>query len=399
MFTNPSSSSTANVATLFGLAGGAGAPYQPSAAQPTDWTIGISYSSTSTCGNTGGFLNSPVDVNIDAQDTVWIANSQTGGNLSALNSAGAPHTCVNLDAGASAGGATVDQKGNIWFGAGTSMYRYTPSTQTALAFPVTVAPLGVTADGLNNVYFTAVSGTTGSLYQLPLGVTAASAVTPLPISNTVGPNPIRLMPDYLGCTVVGTACVSNPVDIWASSGSTFVSQVAPTASTGGGVLNGYLTTPFTASGNTYGLSVVRGNNIWSSSFDSGAINLLSPSGGSWITPAGWPFTAAASAGISNPTALAVDPRQNSFIPNNANGASTGSLSAITFHATAQSPATGYQKANSFLNSNRAAAIDQAGNIWVVGVGNNFITEIVGAAVPVYTPYAAGLANGRFQSIP
>ncbi len=200
MFTNPGSGSTGNITTLFGLAGGSPTPYTPFAAQPTDWTIAISYSSTSTCGNSGGFINSPVDVNIDAQDTVWIANSQTGGNLSAINSAGAPHTCVNLDAGASAGGATVDQRGNIWFGAGTVMYRYTPSTKTALAFPVTVSPLGVTADGLNNVYFTAVAGGTGTLYQLPLGVTAPSAVPPLPISNTVGLNPIRLMPDYQGWT-------------------------------------------------------------------------------------------------------------------------------------------------------------------------------------------------------
>jgi hypothetical protein len=282
------------------------------------------------------------------------------------------------------------------------MYRYSPSTKTALAFPVTVPPLGVTADGLNNVYFTAVAGTTGTLYQLPLGVTASSAVTPLPISNTAGPNPIRLMPDYQGCTVGGTParCIPNPVDIWVSSGSNFVSQVAPTASTGGGVLNGYLTTPFSVSGNSYGLSVARGNYIFSSSIDSGAINLLAPSGTSWITPAGWPFTAAASAGISSPTALAVDPRQNTFIPNSVNGASTGSFSAVNFHASAQSPATGFQKDAAFLHSGRALAIDQSGNIWIVGnSGNNFITEIVGAAVPVYQPYAAGIANGRFQSIP
>jgi hypothetical protein len=400
MFTNPSSSSTANMTTLFGLAGGTGAPYQPSAPQPTDWTVGISYSSTSTCGTssggTGAFINSPIDVNIDAQDNVWIANSQTGGNLSAISATGAPLTCVNLDGGASAGGATPDSKGNIWFGAGTTMYRYTPATKTSVAFPVTVNPLGITADGLGNVYFTAVAGTTGTLYTLIGGATASSA-TPTPISTIVGPNPIRLMPDYLGCT--GNPCVSNPVDIWVSSGSNFVSQVSPTASTGGGVLNGYLTTPFTVSGNSYGISVARGNDIFSSSIDSGAINLLAPSGGSWVTPATWPFTAAASAGISTPTALSIDPRLNMWIPNNANGASTGSLSAVTIHQTTQSPATGFQKDAAFLHSGRALAIDQAGNIWVAGDGNNFITEIVGGAVPLYQPYASGLANGRFQSIP
>jgi len=56
MFTNPTSSTSAssltttNINTLFGLAGGVGAPYIPSLSPaPTDWTLSIAYSSTSTC--------------------------------------------------------------------------------------------------------------------------------------------------------------------------------------------------------------------------------------------------------------------------------------------------------------------------------------------------------------
>jgi hypothetical protein len=44
-------------------------------------------------------------------------------------------------------------------------------------------------------------------------------------------------------------------------------------------------------------------------------------------------------------------------------------------------------------------IDQAGNVWVAGDGASFITEIVGAAVPLYQPYSMGLTNGRYQAIP
>jgi hypothetical protein len=395
ILTNPTNTNSTNLGTLFGLAGGAGAPYQPSASQPTDWTIGINYTSTSSCGTalggSGGFIGSPVDINIDAVDNVWIANSQTGGNLSGINAAGAPLACINLDAGASSGGGTVDSLGNIWFGAGTTMYRYNPITKTPVAFPVTVHPLGITADGLGTVYFTAVSGTTGSLYGLFGAASAPVAVTPTPISTTVGPNPMRLMPDFKANNTAG--------NIWVSSGSTFVSQVAPTSSTGGGVLNGFLTTPFSVSGNSYGLSVDRSNGIFSSSIDSGVINRLAFNGGTWIVPNGWPFTAAASAGISSPTALSVDARSNAWIPNNANGASTGSVSAVTVDSTALSSTTGFQKANTYLHSGRALAIDQAGNVWVAGDGNNFVTEFVGGAVPLYQPYSAGLGNGRFQSIP
>jgi hypothetical protein len=398
IFTNPTNSNSTNLATLFGLAGGVGAPYQPSAAQPTDWTIGVSYASTSSCGTatggTGGFINSPVDINIDALDNVWIANAQTGGNLSGINQAGAPFACVNLDAGASSGGGTVDSLGNIWFGAGTSMYRYNPTTVASLAFPAGVGlhPMGVTADGLGDVYFTAVTGITGGVYGLFGAAASPVAVTPTQISNLVGANPMRLMPDFKSNTTLG--------NLWVSSGSTFISQISPTSSTGGGILNGFLTSSFTVSGNnSYGISVARGNNVFVSAFDTGAISELAYNGVTWIIPSGWPFTAAASAGISSPTGLSIDPRQNVWIPNNANVALTGSISAVSVDSTALSSTTGYQKAATYLHSGRALAVDQAGNIWVAGDGNNFVTEFVGAAVPLYQPYSAGLANGRFQSIP
>jgi hypothetical protein len=394
IFTNPTNSNTGNLSTLFGLAGGVGAPYQPSASQPTDWTIGVNYTSTSTCGTpsggTGAFISSPIDINIDAVDNVWIANSQTGGNLSGINAQGAPFACVNLDAGSSSGGATVDSLGNVWLGAGTTMYRYSPTTKASTAFPVTVNPLGVTADGLGNVYFTAVAGSVGSLYGL-FGGASAPVVTPTPISNLLGTSPMRLMPDFKTNLTAG--------NIWVSSGANFVSQVSPTGSSGGGVLNGFLTTSFSVSGLSYGVSVARGNNVFTTASDTGAITQLAPSGGTWIIPSGWPFLDAASAGISSPTQLSVDGRHNTWIPNNANGSSTGSVSAVSVDSTALSLTTGYQKDATFLHSGRAVAIDQAGNLWVAGDGNNFVTEFVGASVPLYQPYAAGLSNGRFQAIP
>ena len=398
IFTNPTNSTNgqgsngaANLAALFGLAGGVGAPYQPSAAQPTDWTVGISYSSNGTCGTgsggTGGFINSPVDINVDGIDTIWFANAQAGGNLSAITVGGAPFACVNFDNGGSNAGGVLDSSGNVWFAGGNTMYRYNRNSQASLAFPVGVAPLGITADGLGNVYFTAVTSSVGSLYQLPGAAGASAAVAPVQISNTVGPNPVRLMPDFKSTSTLG--------NIWVSSGSTYVSQVA--AGSGPGSLNGFVTTPIPAfsSGSTYGLNVNYANAIITSTNDTNSINTLVFNGTTWVTASGWPFTAN-SAGISSPTAISVDGRSNVWIPNN----SSAALSELSyFGANPLSPSTGYQKASTFLNSGRASIVDQAGNIWIVGDGNNFVTEIVGGAVPIYQPYAAGLANGRFQQIP
>jgi hypothetical protein len=280
------------------------------------------------------------------------------------------------------------------------MYRYNPVTHASLAFPVAVAPLAITADGSGNVYFTAVSGPTGSLYQLPGAATAGSAVAPLQISSTVGASPLRLMPDYQGCTntTVGsvTTCVPNPVNIWVSSGTTSISQVAP--STAVGNLNGFVTNPFTTSGNSYGLSVSRGG-IFTSAIDTGAITQLVKSGSTYVAASGFPFTAAASAGINAPKGLSIDGRSNSWIPNSG----APSLSEITVfgsNASPLSPSTGFQKGATYLNASQALAVDWNGNVWIAGGGGNtFVTEIIGAAVPLYQPYAVGLVNGRFQTIP
>jgi hypothetical protein len=398
IFTNPTngagSTGTNNLTSLFGLAGGVGAPYQPSAAKPTDWTIAINYASTGTSSNcaSGNFISGPVDINIDAVDNVWFANSQTGGNLSALALTGAPQTCVKFDAGSSSGGGVVDSVGNVWFGAGTTMYRYNPTARATVAFPVAVSPLGITADGAGNVFFTAVAGSVGSLYWLPAAATLPVSL-PVQISNLVGPNPMRLMADATSATPKLT-----PGSIWVSSGSTFISQVTPTTTTGATVLNGFLTNTFTTSGNSYGVSISRTNNIFTSSIDNGAIDLFAynSTAKTW-SPAGtpWPFVAT-TAGISIPTALATDGGSKSWIPNH--GAS--SVSELSFFGVNPlSPATGFVKDPAFLNSNRALAIDQAGNVWIAGDGNNFLTEIVGEAVPVYAPYAVGINNGRYQQVP
>ncbi len=403
IFTNPSNSNITNLTNLFGLQPAVGAPYVPTlATAPTDWTLGVSYASAGASSNctTGNFISSPTDINIDGQDNVWFGNAQTGGNLSAISAAGAPIFCVNFDPGASATGGTLDAYNpsgtvytpNVWFAGPSTMYRYNPNSQTTLAFPVGVTPLAITADGAGNVYFTAVSGGTGSLYQIPGAASAAAPVAAVEISNTVGPNPVRLMADNQSATPK-----TAPGNIWVSSGSNFISQVSPTASTGAGILNGFLTTPYTAPiGNSYGLTLDAASNVFASAIDTNAIFQLARSGSTW-SPAGgnWPFTAA-SAGISGPKGIAVDGRANTWIPNS--GAS--SLSEISFFGpNALSPATGFQKDPTFLNGNTALAVDQAGNVWVAGTGNNFITEIVGGAVPLYAPYAVGIAVGRFQAIP
>lgn len=77
MAQNPSN----NYATLYGYAGGVGAPFQPSLAAPTatapgDFTIAISYAPTySNGGNTTYGIDAPFSVAIDAYGNAWFANN------------------------------------------------------------------------------------------------------------------------------------------------------------------------------------------------------------------------------------------------------------------------------------------------------------------------------------
>lgn len=401
ILTNPANGTVSNLKNLFNLPSGVGAPFQPAlSAIPTDWNIGITYSSTSTCGSGGGgFISSPTEINIDAADHVWITNGQASiGNLSLINNDGTPGSCVNFGGGLNAGGV-IDPNGASWVAVGTSIYRY--SYGDILQFPLTAVanptPIAVAVDGTTgNVFFTATDGTNGTAYVLPAvapqtnastGVgPVATAVAPVQIATNLGPNPIHLMPDSKG-------------NIWISSGSSFITELVP-----GGSPNTYTSSTFSTGGtNSYGLIVGQfGNFIYTSDYTSGAITEIDNSTSNSTL---WSYTSA-SAGIASPTTLLVDGQGNSWAANNANnttGASPlGSISAVTNAPVALSPATGFQRANSILNSSRALAIDQQGNVWVGGDGNNFVTEFVGAAVPLFQPYSLGeiLNNDHyFQNLP
>ena len=386
IFTNPTNSSATNMSSIFGLAPSIGAPYLPALeAQPTDWTIGVFYTSSASCSVDHDFIEFPIDINVDAQNNVWFANL-VGGNLSAISASGAPLACVFEEDNNTRGGANIDVANNVWFGAGTTMYRYNPTTKTSLAFPVGVSPFGLTADGAGNVYFSSDAGNIGAVYILPHAATATAAVAPVQISSTVGPNPARLMPD-----ATSASPTTVPGNIWVTSNSNFVSQLSKSSAPGN--MNGWITTPFPTLSNSRGVSVDSSNNVFVSATN--VISALTHSGTTWTPANGFPF-AQLTAGISGPGAISVDGRSNIWIPN----FGQASVSEISFAGpTALSPATGFAKNQNLFIGNVALAVDQAGNVWTAGAVNSVVTEIVGAAVPIFQPYSVGISVGRFQSIP
>lgn len=399
MLTNPTDGSTTNLQNLFNLAPATGAPYQPIlTAVPSDWTIAINYSTSSTCGtSSGSFINGPTDLNIDANGNVWVTNGQaTTGNLAQFSPTGIPITCTFFSGGAQ-GGGVVDDRSNVWTGGSSNnIYRYNPVTLATLTFPTTAPPLAIIADGSDNIYFSTAAGT--SVYMITAAAITSTAVTPIQISSVVG-TANRLFFDN-----------SPGGALWATSGSTFVSRIS-TAGSGQNFLNGYITVPFTTNGPTYGISTdgfntgTSANDVFiSSQSPSNSVTKLTGNGTSYTVASGWP-TSPGVAGVNSPTSLVIDGVQNSWIANNAVNTVSGNfgISETATTPLSLSPdgtsAGGFQKATPYLGAGRAVVVDQSGNVWVGSDNASSVTEIVGAGVPVYQPYAIGLTNGRFQTIP
>jgi hypothetical protein len=379
-----------HMTNLFNLQAGIGAPFQSTlSVVPSDWTIAISYASASRCGTGNGHLiNSAQDLAVDIYGGVWLANNEVGtGNLSQLSSNGVPATCIAVGSGSNSS-VTIDQVtsglANIWVAdaGSSSVYRYKPGTSTVLSFPTPGVPQAIAANGAGDIFYTTPSA--GTLSEIPNGANAGVAVAPMTISSSVGAAPAHVM-------------VDNTPAIWTTSGANFITRTASTTPSTGA---GYSSFNVTQAYPSYGLSVTAknaggtSNFVYTSSQDGSAMTLDQGLGITYgsSSVSGWPVTH-----LSAPTAVATDGAQNVWSINNASGAN--SVFAAGYNLQTISPVTGFQKSATYLGSGRSIVIDQSGNVWIGLDGANSITQIVGAAVPVWQPYANGLFVNHFQVIP
>jgi hypothetical protein len=380
MLTNPTSGGTTNMQALFNLASGAAAAYQPAlATQPLDWTVAINFTSTSTCGGGGAVISSPNALAVDLYGGIWVANGQAStGNLIQLGNNGSVATCISFAPGidTTKGAVFIDSTGKIWsaLNGSTTLTRYNTIDASNLQFTSAAPVLAIAGDGNGNVYFSTAAG----LYEVVGGATAVAVTTPTLVSSTVT-NATSLMPDLNG-------------SIWATSGTGSLWQV-----------NGSTVTPFTTTANTRSLAVTTAGNVFVSSVGpSNGISYFTNAGSGYTIQNGWPTSAG---GVNQAASIAIDGASNVWSANLSPSITTlFGVSEISAAANPLSPdgaPGGFQKAATYLNGSNSIIVDQSGNVWIAGAGNsnNFVTELVGAGVPIYQPYAQGIVNGRFQGAP
>ncbi len=399
MFLNPTDSTTANRTALFNLSA-AVPPFQPNlTAVPTDWSIAVLYSSNSTCDNpssNSAFLSSPNGLAVDGSGNIWFSNAQLNNSaLSEMTATGVPAACLGLGGSVQVGVHTstaIDDAGNVWYGdsQAPTLVRFTPASGTTLRYTTPAAPLSITADGSDNVFFGANLNGTGRLFKLPGAARATINGSATEVANSLGASPTSLFPDTAG-------------DIWVASGSGFVTQVALTA---GGTENGYTSNNFTVASPAKSVTVGPTNTVYAMSGDpADMVAAFVPSGNTFALKVGFP-SAANAGGINNPGSLSLDGAESVWIDNASAEAASLQYAVSVIGgdgvgiSAAGSSNGGYQKSSTYLNAMRGITIDAGGNVWITNDGiKNGITEIVGGAVPIYQPFAYGITQGRFQMTP
>ncbi len=401
IFANPTNSvtlggdGTTNRTALFNLSTGTGAPYQPTmAAVPTDWSIGLSFKSTSTCSDipssTAGFLSNPSNISIDLYGNVFFSNLQPGSaSLGSLDGTGTPTGCTTLAAtgGQTAGGSmatTVDSNGVVYAGVlgTTDGYTFTPSptAPTSAHFTAPAPILGLAADGSSNGSSNIfISTADGRLFKTVPGSFASTQISAA-LDN--GGGATSLIVDPLG-------------RIWASGSAAGTANKGTVTYPDGNSSTGYTTVAVNSlfPGAMTALTVGRDSGTRTTLYGTNGTNVLYAAYGD---AAGAPLIQSAfyfaGRGIAAAKALAVDGAENLWVAN-----ATGSIVGLNRNGTPFAP-NGFVKDPSYFGNETAISIDTAGNIWVAA-GPNTITEVVGAAVPVMKSYASALSTGRFQRIP
>jgi sugar lactone lactonase YvrE len=334
---------------------------------PNDYTLALSI--------TGGGLNGPYAVAIDASGNAWIANAAffgaTGGSggVVEISSYGAFLSGVAGFANAAIvypDGLAVDDSGNVWLASTSGGFNNEISDLGAQlpgphGYSSLASSSNVAIDGSGNAWF------------------AGGAIREYSSSGAnVSANP------YSG----GGLTTSNSIAI-DGSGSAWIPNPTGTVtklSSAGTPLSG--ASGFAASaccGSANAIAIDGSGNAWITTKPgvvevSNSLGVLSGANG---------FTGG---GLAAPTGIAIDGAGKVWVTNNLGGADIAELSSS---GAVLSPASGYINANMYAPA--GLAIDGSGDIWVANQGvqnatSGNVMEFIGLAAPVITPIAAGLPS-------
>jgi streptogramin lyase len=319
----------ANPAALFTLAN-ANAPFQPAlTAAPNDWSLAITFYASNMAGPyypaidstgslwvpaytsntlikfdplgnilsnqsgfTGGGLNQPYSVAIDASDNAWVVNFGpiNASTVSKFLSNGNPATTTPYPCSTTCFFAAFDTTQNLWISAANRTIVLSPSGTQLAHFTTTAYNSGIVLDHSDNAW---TLGLGSKLYRLTL-----------PSANSVFPESVT---SASATTELIPTAIDSTGNIWfVSSKNSAIGKSDPTGkpiSPAGGYTGGGLNSPG-------GIAIDGANTIWVTNRSTNSISAFTNSGAA-ITPS----TGYTADGVSGPRGIAIDPSGNLWITN------------------------------------------------------------------------------------
>jgi hypothetical protein len=348
---NPST----NVAALYALAKST-SPFQPAlASAPNDFTLAVRF--------TGGGLDAPTSVAVDAAGSIWVANYVD--SVSKFTPQGSP---LSPSSGFTGGGLkesfglAIDPTGNVWVTNQQSSVNSGNGTVTKLSSTGTIlsGTNGYSSGGLNFPEAVAIDST-GNVWIANYGNSTATllASTGTALSTSTGYGSGHLVfPVAVAIDAQNNAWFGN-------QGSSTITSIPTT---------GIPVTQVACCQGASGIALDQQGNLWTANYYGDSVSQIASTG--HVVSSGY-----TGGGLSGPRGIAVDGAQTVWVSNYQGGSVTrleGANSSTPGKTTALGIAAG-------LSLPYALAVDSTGSLWVTSSGNNSLVEFVGAATPVKTP--------------
>ncbi|MES2391203.1 MAG: NHL repeat-containing protein [Acidobacteriota bacterium] len=362
------------VSTISGIAGTTPSPYTTtytSAAPPADFVVSLSFTG-------GGYTTAqlgPRELAIDASGNVWAVNGASSLVVSKFSPLGVPASPTGYISGAGFSqptGIAVDNGGasaNVYvadfitgmvskFTASTGAY-VSAYTITALAGPTDLA-----IDGSGNIWSADYSDYSVSKHAS----TGTGNATEYTNGSFNAPQCIAIEPGASGDVYLANY----------NDGNAF--KFNNTTPGTGTVLLG------DAGAGGSGNAIDGSGNIWFANF--GSVTRLTTANSLATYTSGIGF---------NEESVAIDGNNNVWVTEQNNGGAGGAVYELSNSTGAVINGSGYvPPSNAQPNS---IAIDGSGNVWFNTATDATIRELVGAAVPVATPLAYGVASSKLGAKP
>jgi hypothetical protein len=351
-----------NVAALYTQSTGSTAFTPALTTAPSDWTMFLNY--------TGGGMNTPTAVGVDASGNVWVAGYY--GVASEFSPTGAPAFPNGITGGGlfHSYGLAIDPQNNVWILDEDSPVSvnggYGSVTVLSSTGQLISGPTGFTAGGI--AYPIAIAIDSNSTVWVTdshnASVTLLSS-TGQPLSGPAGYQWPQLAYSY------GIAIDANHNGWAASNEDDTITKISP---------DGSQFTNYACCRGPAAVAIDQRGFVWVTNYLGDSISQLASDG--TVISSGYSDGLAS---ISHPQGIAIDGSGHVWVTNIL-GSSITELAGSATNSPGQilSPTAGWAR-DAGLNYAYALAIDASGNLWLVNKTTNILTEIVGLATPVKTP--------------